>query len=261
MPRDLSLRTTFNRVAKLYDEMRPGYPEALIGDVLSLSGIPPDGRILEIGCGAGQATLPLARRGYAMLCLDIGKDLISITARKCRPYPKVEFRLAAFEDWAPEGAPFDLAVSASAFHWVPPEIGYPKVARVLKKTGAFAILRNHHPTPYTGFHLAAQEVYRRCAPELAKENANKSHEDGIRSTVAQFDATGLFGPVTVRRYPWSRQFNSEEYLKLLETYSNHHNLPEGKKKALYQGIKEMIERHGGVITRPYLSVMYLAHRA
>ena len=67
MPFDFGLRTTFNNVAELYDEVRPGYPEALIEDALTLSEIPPDGRILEIGCGTGKATLPFARRGYAIV--------------------------------------------------------------------------------------------------------------------------------------------------------------------------------------------------
>jgi SAM-dependent methyltransferase len=240
--------------------MRPGYPEALIGDVLSLSGIPRDGRILEIGCGSGQATLAFAQRGYAMLCLDIGPDLIALAAEKCRPYPKVEFQVADFEVWKPEPAAFDLAISASAFHWIPPEIGFPKVAQVLKDSGSFAILRNHHPTPYTGFFLEAQEIYRRCTPELGKENEKKSHEDGIRTTVDQFDKTGLFSPVTVRRYTWSRQFEADQYLKLLETYSGHYNLSEEKKRNLYQGLRELIERRGGVVTRPYLSVLYVARK-
>ncbi len=78
MPFDFSHRTTFNNVADLYDEVRPGYPEALIEDALTLSGIPPDGRILEIGCGTGKATLPFARRGYAMLCLELGDKLAAV---------------------------------------------------------------------------------------------------------------------------------------------------------------------------------------
>ncbi len=57
------LRATFDRAALLYDEARPGYPEALFDDVVSLSRLPPGGRILEIGCGTGQATLPFACRG------------------------------------------------------------------------------------------------------------------------------------------------------------------------------------------------------
>jgi ubiquinone/menaquinone biosynthesis C-methylase UbiE len=57
------LRSTFDRTALLYDKVRPGYPEELFEDVVSLSGVPAGGRVLEVGCGTGQATLPLARRG------------------------------------------------------------------------------------------------------------------------------------------------------------------------------------------------------
>jgi SAM-dependent methyltransferase len=46
------LRATFDEVAALYDE------------ICTLSGVPDGGDILEIGCGTGQATLPLAQRDY-----------------------------------------------------------------------------------------------------------------------------------------------------------------------------------------------------
>jgi len=48
----MSLRTIFDQAALDYDEVRPGYPEELIEDVISISDISKDGRILEIGCGA-----------------------------------------------------------------------------------------------------------------------------------------------------------------------------------------------------------------
>lgn len=51
-----SRRNTFDSVACRYDEIRPGYPDELIDDIECLSGIPDDGRILEIGCGTGHAT-------------------------------------------------------------------------------------------------------------------------------------------------------------------------------------------------------------
>jgi hypothetical protein len=40
------LRATFDEAALLYDEVRPGYPEELFDDVVTLSGIPSGGRIL-----------------------------------------------------------------------------------------------------------------------------------------------------------------------------------------------------------------------
>jgi len=59
------LNSSFNRVAKDYDEVRPGYPEELIEDIIEITEFPRNGRILEVGCGTGQATTQLARRGSA----------------------------------------------------------------------------------------------------------------------------------------------------------------------------------------------------
>lgn len=74
----LERKRTFDTAARLYDEVRPGYPEDLVRDVVSLSGIPQGGRILEIGCGTGQATEAFAARGYRMVCLDIGVNMAAI---------------------------------------------------------------------------------------------------------------------------------------------------------------------------------------
>jgi len=73
-----SLRTTFDTAVWLYDEVRPGYPENLFDGVVTLSGIQPAGRILEIGFGTGQATVPFARRGYHILCIELGENLAAV---------------------------------------------------------------------------------------------------------------------------------------------------------------------------------------
>ncbi len=72
---DRRRRVLFDEVAELYDDVRPNYPEALIEDVIALSGIERDGRILEVGCGPGKATIPFARRGYRMLGIELGEHL------------------------------------------------------------------------------------------------------------------------------------------------------------------------------------------
>ena len=61
-PDRLELRQTFNQAAERYDRARPTYPPALFDDLARLAGIGPGCRVLEIGCGTGQATVPLAER-------------------------------------------------------------------------------------------------------------------------------------------------------------------------------------------------------
>lgn len=51
---------TFEEVADPYHEARPDYPEPLFESVVELADLRVGDQILEIGCGTGKATLPLA---------------------------------------------------------------------------------------------------------------------------------------------------------------------------------------------------------
>ena len=255
------LNSSFNRVAKDYDEVRPGYPEELIEDVIEITEFPRNGRILEVGCGTGQATTQLARRGYRLLCLDIGASLLDITRKKCEGYPNVEFLNASFEEWEPGSEPFDLVVSATAFHWIRPKIGYPKAARVLRNGGHIALFWNLHPTPYSGFFDDVQEVYRRIVPEWRDPRERPGTEARIRQIKDNIEETFMFDKVTVKRYPWTRVYGRGQYLKLLDTYSDHLRLDDGRKSELYSGIGALIdEKYEGKVNRPYLSVLFIAQK-
>jgi SAM-dependent methyltransferase len=259
--RPRTLRTIFDQTVDDYDAVRPGYPSALIDDIVRLSALPANGCILEIGCGTGQATLPFAQRGYQMTCLEIGPALAARAAHNCRPYPNVRIRVIAFEDWPAPPWAFDLVMAATAFHWIPPEIGYPKAAQLLKNSGALAIFSNEHPTPYTDFFADAQHVYQQAVPEWSDPNIGPTIEARIAATAAAINATCLFEPVIVTTYPWFQAYTTQEYLRLLNTYSDHRNLAAEQRAQLFQGIADLIEtKYGGTITKPYLAVLYLAKK-
>jgi len=78
--------------------------------------------------------------------------------------------------------------------------------------------------------------------------------------VNQINQSSLFEPVLVKRYSWSRACSREQYLRLLNTYSDHRNLDEERKWRLFGGIGQMIDDWGGQVIRPYLSVLYLARK-
>lgn len=257
----MPLRNVFDQAARDYDEVRPGYPEELIEDIILISGVPQGGRILEIGCGTGQATVPFARRGYSVLCLEIGSELAALAWQNCRGYPNVQIKNLSFEEWKPEVNSFDLVISATAFHWIPPEIGYPKAAQVLRNSGYLAAFWNLHPKPYTGFFEAVQEVYQRVVPEWIAHGRKVSTEEGIESRESYINKTGLFEKVLVKRYSWSKVFDRDQYLRLLNTFSDHRNLDKARRSRLFNGVGALIEKEfGGTITRPYLSVLYIAEK-
>jgi SAM-dependent methyltransferase len=256
MPIDRSRRITFEEVAELYDKVRPSYPEELVEDALALSGIPADGRILEIGCGPGNATLPFAKRGYRIVGIELGERLAALAVKNCRAYPGVEIRNTAFEDWVLEEKAFDLAISADAFHWIPLEVGYPKVARALKDSGSVVFFWNVPVDPKTDWSRAMEEVYRERAPHVENPDKSFTAEWLIGVIKDNFGACGCFGEVTVKQYLWSETYTSKQYLKLLRTFSGHRGLDEDTRGKLFAGIHEVVERFGGRVTKPHLVALF-----
>lgn len=254
---DRELRTTFDQVARLYDEARPGYPEEMIDDLVSFSEIPPAGRILEIGCGTGQATLPFARRGYAMLCLELGEHLAALAAAHCQPYPNVQIQHLAFEDWPVQRERFDLVMSASAFDWILPEIAYPKAAASLKASGSIALFWHDHIGADTPFFRATRRLRERV-PELADAVSTKPPEARLAAIEQQILSSGLFGPPVTKRYPWSTTYTAKRYINLLRTYSAVRALPPNARREFLVGIQSLIAQHGGVVQTRYLSFLVVS---
>lgn len=256
------LRTTFNQVALLYDQVRPGYPEALFDDVVSLSEITPDGRILEIGCGTGQATVPFARRGYRILCIELGENIATVAQKNLATYPQVEVRNIAFEDWVTEENAFDLVISATAFHWLDPSIAYKKTAQALTSEGAIALFWNVHvhSDASNGFFEEVQELYQSLAPQLVKDDEPPLREQKVPNKTGEIQQTGLFGEVVYRSYRWDATYNSASYLNLLNTYSGHLNLDRITKARFFHASAELINtKFNGQITKGYLTTLYVAH--
>ena len=113
---DNSPRNTFDKIAQLYDKARPSYPDALFDDILAYSNLPDTSRILEVGCGTGQATLPLARRGYTIDCIELGPQLAALASDKLKDFPQVNVTCANFETISLPSSSYDLLLSATAFH-------------------------------------------------------------------------------------------------------------------------------------------------
>lgn len=259
------LRKVFDEAALLYDESRPGYPEKLFDDIVTLSGIPSEGRILEIGCGTGQATVPFARRGYHVLCIELGENMAVLARRNLEAYPRTEVRTGDFEQMPLQDETFDLAISATAFHWLDKSIAYPKVARSLVPGGAISLFWNEHvhSDASDGFFEAAQRIYEREAPEIVGPEDYKGlpRPDEVPDRTGEIQNTGLFGEVITRSYQWDVHYDAADYLRVLNTYSGHRSLREDSRERLFRGIGHLIDsEYGGSIVKGYLTTLYVAHK-
>ncbi|HEY6912644.1 MAG TPA: class I SAM-dependent methyltransferase [Myxococcales bacterium] len=255
-------RTSFDRKAGLYDAMRPSYAEAMVDEVIARSGISPEGKILEIGAGTGKATLPFARRGRRLLALEPGANMAAVLRRNVASFPGVEIEITTFEAWGGADGSFDLVISAQALHWIDPAVRYAKAAAALRPKGALALIRNEisdlAPEP---LRAGLQAAYARFFPAPIWTAARNTIEAQRRGLTAEIEGSGLFDGVHAGFFPCPVRYSRRQYLDLLDTHSDHALLAPEFREPLYQEIGEAIDRHGGSIEVPYVSMVLLAFRA
>jgi SAM-dependent methyltransferase len=253
------LRETFNEAAELYDRARPGYPPAVFADLAELADLGPGSRVLEIGCGTGQATLPLAEHGYTIVAVELGSDLAAVARRNLAAYASVSVVVSAFEDWPLPAQRFDAVVSATAFHWLDPLVRVSKSANALRLGGALATISTHHIAGGdVAFFAEVQACYERWDP-ATPPGLRLERSDEIPFERDELDRSDRFGPPTFRRYEWQQTYSTAAYLEVLRTYSGHRLLRHDLRIGLLTCIADLIDtRYRGSITKRYLTELRVA---
>jgi SAM-dependent methyltransferase len=223
-------RVTFDAVARLYGEVRPGYPAALFDDLEAVAGLGPACRVLEVGCGAGQATGDLATRAGQVRAVDPGARLVD-EARRRVPASNVTFVVSDFEHAEVEAGGFDLVASAQAWHWVDPHAGFAKAATALTRDGALAVFGHVPMPPDEPFASAFKSVVDRHAPGAWGQPPSQAWYLPVGPVAGMIEASGLFGPVTHRGYEWRWRMDAETFGRYLRTDSSYHRLPESPRFA------------------------------
>jgi SAM-dependent methyltransferase len=130
----------FNEVAEEYDRHRPAYPDALVDRALAVGGLGPGATVLEIGCGTGQLTRSLLARGLRVTAIEPGERLIERARDQLGNAGEVEFVNRRFEEASLPRAHYAAVFSASAIHWVDPDVSWRKTAHALVDGGTLALV-------------------------------------------------------------------------------------------------------------------------
>lgn len=206
---------SFDRVAEVYEAVRPEYPPELL-DAVPLS---PDATVLDLGAGTGKLTRVLVRRYARVVALE---PLDGMRAILERVVPEAESLAGTAEAIPLADASVDAVFAGQAFHWFANDDAVAEIARVLRPGGVFALAGNEEQEP-----LPLPEAYVERTRELFGGRTGSSAEEQVAAV-----GRGPFGEFREAVVAQEVVQSREHVLTLLSSTSAIAKLPEEEGRAI-----------------------------
>ena len=162
--------------------------------------------------------------------------------------------ISSFEEIKLLPESFDLIVSAQAFHWVKPEVGYPKVYKLLKLGGVFVLMSNLLDFNRSRFTKDLKKYFIKYCPKYhyagyGKNNRNFKRRIKLYTKFNKIQAYSFYN-----RLPYSK----DKLKKLLDTFSWVATLPPKQKKIFFKQIDARLSIQKEPIMIPYETELIMA---
>ncbi|WP_371495952.1 class I SAM-dependent methyltransferase [Kitasatospora sp. NBC_00374] len=252
----------FGEAVEQYEAARPGYPEALVADVLAFAG--PGRPVLEVGAGTGKATTSFAAHGLDLTCLEPDARMADRLAGRFAADPRVSVEVVAFEEWTPARR-YGLLFSAQAWHWIDPARSWDLAHAALEPGGSLALFWNAFGVADAALFAALAAVNRRYGTDPSHiphgapaESLAGDIEVGGDWPAAQLAGDTRFTDHVNRRYRGRHSYTSAGYLDLLTSISEYRMMPDTARAAALAHVARTIDDHGGTIELAAVTDLFLA---
>lgn len=231
---------SFGAAAASYERYRPGYPPALVDEVLAYAGRPVR-TALEIGAGTGKATREFAARGIQVTATE--PDPAMLDELRKQVSESVTTTVAALEDL--DGLPeHDLVYAAAALHWTEPVGRWERVARLLAPGGVFASFGGQ-------LHLADPDVEERVrvarAPYVVDDEVpsldGTPAESAMQWPGTELVASELFTDVRQARIERRMSLSAADFVGHLSTISAYLVVPAADRPVLFDAVLAVLPAH------------------
>lgn len=277
-PDSPSLGHVFNDVAEEYDRYRPTYSDVLVDR--ACEGIGPGAAVLEIGCGTGQLTRSLLARGLRVTAVEPGQQMIERARDRLNGVGDVQFVNARLEDASLPCAQYSAVFSASAIHWIDPDVSWRKAADALVDGGTLALvsyfglddprsaddqraLRDAVTT--VAPELDGLPTYRDLADTLAGVTARRDNVSEVWAWLGSYEiargyAADFFDDAQVLALPTQLEHTAEAINALLGTMSFWARLSPRQRDALVAENQVLHQRLGRPIRSSAVACLVVARR-
>lgn len=158
--------------------------------------------------------------------------------------PNVKIITGFFEDWDGPASKFDALISANAWHWIRPEVAYPKAASLLNDNGYLAVFWNFPEIEDKTISSDIQRITDEKAPAaggLACYYGVSQQVDGlIDKGIEESTKDGLFTHIGTHVLTQKFNMSAEKFVDWIGTYSNIQNLEKKDRENLNKALIEYI---------------------
>ncbi len=143
-----SKKVDYTLISEYYDDTRVPPPHVLefwLSKIVDLGKLSAGSIVLDVGCGTGIYTIPLAKKTDAVIFgLDSAREMIK-KARTKEDSHRVEWQIGDAENLPFDNAHFDCAIMTMMIHQtIDKKKIIDEVYRVLKKNGTLVIMTKSH---------------------------------------------------------------------------------------------------------------------
>jgi hypothetical protein len=247
------MSTVFGEVADLYDAVRPDHPREIAGLVLSYAGDLPRSAA-EIGAGTGKATEVFAGRGFPITCVEPDPRM-AVRLQERLPDADITVVASAFEDWQPPAGGVDLLYAALAWHWLRPDTRATLAANALAPGGTLALIGRKTVIVDESLSATVRAVFD------SFPGATPDRPPLPEYAVPELLAEPSFVDVRTWTLSQSRDYDTEGFLALQQTFSPFRVRAPEIRDATASGLRTAIEAAGGIVPTRLDTFVILARRS
>ena len=164
-----------------YDVFTPQASARLAEAFVTLTGLKPGARVIDLGCGSGTFTALLVHAGYNCVGLDISAKLLEVGRRK---HPQIEFVAGDIEHMPFPRESFDGALLSGVVHHFPdPSPCAKETFRLLRPRGRFLAFDPNRMNPFMWLYRDRASPFYNSVGVTANERPVLARE--VRATFAR----------------------------------------------------------------------------
>lgn len=244
------MNADYSKLAEGYDANRIGYSADLYA-VLAEAGFKADGKVLDIACGTGLASEPLAKAGAKITGVDSSEEMLEFARARM---PEQTWQRGAAEHLEFADNTFDAVICGQAFHWLDRAKAMDEAVRVLKPGGVIAIWWKH---------LMSDDPVKILADRIARELGKEPVQGGLTGGFIEFYSAPLAGQA-LRVIPWRFASSVDRFIGSERSSRTLRNAFGGSTEAYLDRLKSALREERGsedaMLSLGYLQFLYIGKK-